>query len=354
MTALLRLYPRSWRDRYGDEMERLIEDRPLDLLGTIDLLRGAVDARLHPSMVPVTIGGAPGLPSNATAARRPFAAGPFLGTFAAGLLLISAELLAAQSQLPLWIASEMAGAFVAFSSLVLGLAVLAMTRNGVVTRLAGLVFAAGIVTLPMTGLWVPSVLTLVVGGLLLALGSVVDGQPSRAIGGVAFGLAIALWVSYQAGTWLAAVIATFAIVPVALAIAHPGKLRPIVIGVVATALTAAVIVVGTYATSPVLVHDGFAVRCGETATGECLGEIDSLANRFHAMRPSDIIVEGRVVEDGHAEICATVVVASGGQNPFDDPNEVARLQASSRFGLSYAGGAANAAGEVTQTCWQAA
>jgi hypothetical protein len=48
MTALLRLYPQDWRDRYGDEFLALLESKPPDLLDRVDIVRGAVDARLHP------------------------------------------------------------------------------------------------------------------------------------------------------------------------------------------------------------------------------------------------------------------------------------------------------------------
>lgn len=48
MTRLVALYPRSWRDRYEDEFLSLIEDRPPDALDRVDIIRGAIDARLHP------------------------------------------------------------------------------------------------------------------------------------------------------------------------------------------------------------------------------------------------------------------------------------------------------------------
>jgi hypothetical protein len=56
MTALLRLYPGAWRARYGDEMEVLLEERRLNRRDRLDLIRGALDAWLHPptpSLVPV-------------------------------------------------------------------------------------------------------------------------------------------------------------------------------------------------------------------------------------------------------------------------------------------------------------
>lgn len=45
---LLRLYPHSWRDRYEAEFLDLLEARPATLPDLIDILRGALDAHLHP------------------------------------------------------------------------------------------------------------------------------------------------------------------------------------------------------------------------------------------------------------------------------------------------------------------
>jgi hypothetical protein len=50
MKGLLRLYPRAWRDRYGAEMESLIADQPGTVRLAIDLIAGAIDARLHPQL----------------------------------------------------------------------------------------------------------------------------------------------------------------------------------------------------------------------------------------------------------------------------------------------------------------
>jgi hypothetical protein len=48
MTRLIGLYPRAWRTRYEDEFLALLSDRPPDVLDRLDIVRGAVDARLHP------------------------------------------------------------------------------------------------------------------------------------------------------------------------------------------------------------------------------------------------------------------------------------------------------------------
>lgn len=49
---VLRLYPRPWLDRYGDEVDALLADRPPGIRDRIDLVSGALDAHLHPWWVP--------------------------------------------------------------------------------------------------------------------------------------------------------------------------------------------------------------------------------------------------------------------------------------------------------------
>lgn len=44
----MRLYPSAWRARYGAEMADLLAERPPTWRDSIDLLRGALDAHLHP------------------------------------------------------------------------------------------------------------------------------------------------------------------------------------------------------------------------------------------------------------------------------------------------------------------
>ena len=47
MSVLVRLYPASWRERYGDELVAVLEDRPPGPFDVADLLLGALDAHLH-------------------------------------------------------------------------------------------------------------------------------------------------------------------------------------------------------------------------------------------------------------------------------------------------------------------
>lgn len=46
--ALLRLYPRAWRERYGDEFVDACGDRSLSFQQAIDIVCGAIDARVSP------------------------------------------------------------------------------------------------------------------------------------------------------------------------------------------------------------------------------------------------------------------------------------------------------------------
>ena len=48
-TRIVALYPRAWRARYGDELEALLEAGSLGIRDRIDLVRGALDAHLHPA-----------------------------------------------------------------------------------------------------------------------------------------------------------------------------------------------------------------------------------------------------------------------------------------------------------------
>jgi hypothetical protein len=55
MSVMLKLYPASWRARYGDEMAALLEAHSMTPRDRLDLVRGAIDAWLHPatpSLVP--------------------------------------------------------------------------------------------------------------------------------------------------------------------------------------------------------------------------------------------------------------------------------------------------------------
>jgi hypothetical protein len=49
---LLCLYPRAWRERYGAELAELLTDEPVTAMAIFHVLLGALDAHLHPSLLP--------------------------------------------------------------------------------------------------------------------------------------------------------------------------------------------------------------------------------------------------------------------------------------------------------------
>lgn len=51
MTRLLRLYPAAWRQRYEAEFTGTLQERPVGLTGSVDIVHGAIDAHLHPELI---------------------------------------------------------------------------------------------------------------------------------------------------------------------------------------------------------------------------------------------------------------------------------------------------------------
>ena len=50
MSRLVRLYPAAWRERYGAEFMELLATRQPGIADRIDIVRGALDAHLHPQV----------------------------------------------------------------------------------------------------------------------------------------------------------------------------------------------------------------------------------------------------------------------------------------------------------------
>lgn len=65
MSGLVRLYPRTWRARYEVEFLGVLASRPPSLRDRFDIVRGAMDARLHPELQ-----GSPGGPRSAMQPAR--------------------------------------------------------------------------------------------------------------------------------------------------------------------------------------------------------------------------------------------------------------------------------------------
>jgi nitrite reductase/ring-hydroxylating ferredoxin subunit len=71
--ALLRVYPRAWRDRYAAEVGALLAERGVRLADLIDLLRGALDAHVSPQVASRLVAArtAPAVVAPATTAGLP-------------------------------------------------------------------------------------------------------------------------------------------------------------------------------------------------------------------------------------------------------------------------------------------
>lgn len=103
-TRLLRLYPLAWRDRYAAEMEAVLDARPLDWKARLDLLRGALDAHVHPAAPPrlpivaVIVAGVAWIVAGLAAVAQPMPPdwpGFLVETLPVGLIGASAGLVAA-------------------------------------------------------------------------------------------------------------------------------------------------------------------------------------------------------------------------------------------------------------------
>jgi hypothetical protein len=51
MSRIVRLYPAAWRERYEPEFVELLATRPPGLMDGVDIIRGALDAHLHPQVL---------------------------------------------------------------------------------------------------------------------------------------------------------------------------------------------------------------------------------------------------------------------------------------------------------------
>jgi hypothetical protein len=51
LRALMRLYPRAWRERYADEMTAMLSQIRLTPVSILDLVAGAIDARVAPQPI---------------------------------------------------------------------------------------------------------------------------------------------------------------------------------------------------------------------------------------------------------------------------------------------------------------
>jgi hypothetical protein len=181
MTALVRLYPRAWRDRYEAEFLDVLTDRPPSLADRLDILLAAIDAHLEPEVPGDT---ASDSPRRAASGRGRIGAGlAVIG----GLLWIAAGITLStaafgvdgyRETLPALILSLLAGAFGGAAMLAIADEVPGHRRTvlvlGMIT-LVGAALAVGPWPIMVIGLYAVWVAGAVLGGVLMSHGARVVG-----------------------------------------------------------------------------------------------------------------------------------------------------------------------------------
>ena len=168
---ILRLYPRWWRDRYGDEMAALLDARPPNVRARVDLVRGAFDARLR--------GSESGTASGLTMAAALIAGGAWT---VVGVASVGGP---APPDWPGYLASTLGVALVGAVALLiagLGVARLAWSSSGGAVELAVLAIIVGHLA------WIGALAIALVGGPYGAVTAIA--QSLAAIATVALGLVL--------------------------------------------------------------------------------------------------------------------------------------------------------------------
>lgn len=290
MSALLRLYPKAWRERYAEEFAGLAEERPLTVRDRVDLVRGAWDAWRDPSMTP-----AAALAGGGTLVDvQPRRARTGTGRLAAPLSLVAAAMFGltiVSFEVSWWFPHlewRLSNALLAAATSILGLAVWAIAPV-LLARLAALVLVAGGIVVLRWDSSLAAMIPLTIAGVMLAASRVVHGRPSTVAALLAGGLSVAFWIAPLFrpgdGTVVDAVVATFISVPIALAVeARPGR-REVMTAAMATVLGVVGVYVGATAMSPMLLHDGYGLWCGGMTTDTCVAKADAFVATIRAAEP---------------------------------------------------------------------
>ncbi len=170
MSRLIQLYPRAWRDRYEGEFLDLLRERPPTARDRFDIVRGALDAQLHPHALA-------GGPEPAPWTHRL----PGLLALSAGLALTAALLGIAFGPGPDWGAAE------SFFGAAIALMLISLPGDYLATfgRRIGLGLCFVVVSLmaaPMTDWWAPVVGLAIIAELVIVCGLLVMASVRAGIG----------------------------------------------------------------------------------------------------------------------------------------------------------------------------
>ena len=71
LVLLVRLYPARWRERYGEEIADLLATEPPSVPRAVDMVRGLIDAHLHPELVDSALAAVPAAGERSAEMRTP-------------------------------------------------------------------------------------------------------------------------------------------------------------------------------------------------------------------------------------------------------------------------------------------
>ena len=328
MSRLIGLYPQPWRARYEDELRDALSLRPLTFRDRVDLVRGALDARLHPELAPSGLGApvpvGPDTGSRLPRTRTGFPTTMFLAIAAASAFFLAAVLLPIQER---FIGARFQEVLLIAASVALG-AVLWRTRAGLTGRASGLVARLGAVVIMSTVLvvaglaWPSATMTAIV---VLAAGSLIVGVsglielirrrghvPWVALVYLALVVALGVCFEWAVTKGVSVVLGGYAVVSLRLGATDRLTLRRTVVGVGSGVLLVALVAFATAATSPWASHDGYSLACGGVERVACTEQADRVATAVRAQDPTAIITHMEVAADRSADVCwrgATVMSA---------------------------------------------
>ena len=308
MSRFVRLYPATWRARYEVELRDTLSSRPLTVRDRWDLVRGALDAWVHPELVEPVAG------ELALAGHGSFEAHhradmpwiPFLGVLAATSLAMAALQVLIRPH-GLWGEQHPQSVLLTVATLALG-TVFWLQRAAPLTRLGGIAMIA--ITLLLVGHgWDGDHLTpaigLGVGGAIAGLGGSVHARPGRLTGLALMGLGVSLATVVQMGAVRGTAVVLLGYAFVALRMAAPGLWSRRVMalgGAAAGVLLAGCVMTALAWADPWSAHDGYALGC-HVDPATCQRVADTMAPAIRSHFPSGRVLAIEVRADGMVWAC---------------------------------------------------
>jgi hypothetical protein len=341
MSRLLRLYPARWRERYGAELLDAIGSRPLTAHDRVDLVRAALDARLHPelvgSRVPVLAGPGGDLPR--TRSQLPTTLSLAV-TATAAFLMVAVGLVVQDrwSAAPLWCAATVLGTTalggVIWRSVPSSAAGMTwLVRVGAFVMLLCLPLVAAVAATGLvqghdrinelvqviagwSGLQLAASIVLAVGSLISAGAALAPALSRRGHGSasgvpllvLAIGLIVSLYLGFTRGISL--LLAVYALMALGMGARGRPSGRVLALGISGGVMIAGLLALVSSVTSPWSSRDGYSLWCGADAV-RCSRIADRLAAGIAPTATGRRITHMEISADGSAEACWTGASAAG-------------------------------------------